>query len=369
MDADTLATNHRISHSTQSSQTIDHLPSTLISISLNGRRLTGKIDEAIRYHVDGYPLRQYLQHKHSWDNKVWDSIDFYLFGRHFKQLTPQEHTAHMKVVHDQQPLGKRRFQQATIKDPAFQLCPCCKRAPETQFHLFQCTANPERQTILSQFQRTVCNSVIHPVKYVLTAGIQHWLQDPTERYQPSLTEFPTHHYVNLLAALHEQESIGWHNTILGFLSKKWQIAAATHMSDSTQLNPSMGTDMIFRIIKALHTLTQSLWLSRTARLHDRNDEIAREIQSSEAAEIRYFHSNPQLLPMGDHHYCARSLSQLLCSSRSVRRRRWLRHIRSARASHLRHGLHQNNITTFFTAVKTPRIQPKTSGRHSPPPEG
>ncbi len=219
VDADRLATNHRLQQSTQSSPAIDHLPSSQISISLNGRCLTSKIDTAIRYHVNGYHMRQYLQQKHAWDDKVWDTIDFYLSGCYFNRSTPAQQTPHMKVVHDQQLLGNRPLQQSLIKDPILQLCPCCQTSPETQFHLLQCTANPERTDTLSKFQKTICDSDIHPVKYILTAGIQSWLTDPTVRFSPDVGEFPSHHHAILLEAIDEQQSIGWHNAILGFLSK------------------------------------------------------------------------------------------------------------------------------------------------------
>ena len=179
-------------------------------------------------------MRIYLQHKHSWSDTVWDSIDFYLFERNVNELKPSAQTAHMKVVHDQQPLGKRRLQQSAIDDPVLQLCPCCKTAPENQFHLLQCTANPERADILKTFKKAATDSKLHPVKYILSAGIQSWLTDPSTPYTPPLNDFPRHHHQNLFEALAEQDQIGWHNAFLGFLSKKWQSSAAIDMFDRNQ---------------------------------------------------------------------------------------------------------------------------------------
>jgi hypothetical protein len=55
----------------------------------------------------------------------------------------------------------------------------------------------------------------------------------------------------------------------------------------------------------------------------------------------------------------------LCSLHSVRRR-WLKHIHHARATKLRNGLRQTNLTHFFTAVKTPRLFPPRHDSPSPP---
>jgi hypothetical protein len=130
-------------------------------------------------------------------------------------------------------------------------------------------------------------------------------------------------------------------------------------------NLSRGNSILSKVLTALHTTTRDIWLSRNKSLHDCSDAIAKEIKSSELAEIRHFHSQPHLLPTGDQHYCERSLQSLLCSSYSVRRR-WLKHIRTARANKLRQGLLQTNISNFFTAVKTPRITNARNGSPSPP---
>ncbi len=90
VDADKLATNHRNQSLPQSSQTVDHLPSSRVSIILNGRQLTSNIDSSIRYHVNGYHMRLYLQKRHSWSDQVWNTVDLRLFGRHFTNSLRQQ---------------------------------------------------------------------------------------------------------------------------------------------------------------------------------------------------------------------------------------------------------------------------------------
>jgi hypothetical protein len=137
------------------------------------------------------------------------------------------------------------------------------------------------------------------------------------------------------------------------------------MFHATYRDPARGNSVISKVLRALHTATREIWLSRNKSLHDNSDELVKAIKSSEAAEIRHFHSNPHLLPTDDQHYCERSLTKLLCSSHSVRRR-WLKHIHHARATKLRNGLRQTNLTHFFTAVKTPRLFPPRHDSPSPP---
>jgi hypothetical protein len=56
VDADSLATGHHHQPLPQSSPHINHLPSSQITIKLNGLRLTSKIDVAICYHENSYHM-------------------------------------------------------------------------------------------------------------------------------------------------------------------------------------------------------------------------------------------------------------------------------------------------------------------------
>ena len=71
-------------------------------------------DACIRYHINGYHLRQYLQDKNGWSDSVWTEIDFATFGNHFRRMTPSNQVLHMKVVHNQLPLGDRRLRQSPV---------------------------------------------------------------------------------------------------------------------------------------------------------------------------------------------------------------------------------------------------------------
>jgi hypothetical protein len=237
VDVDKLATNHRNQSLPQSSQTIDHRPSSRVSIILNGRRLTSNIDSSIRYHVNGYHVRLYLQKRHSWSDQVWNTVDMWLFGRHFTKLTPSQQVSHLKFVHDQQPLGKDACSNRSSKILSLNSAPVA-RSPETQFHFLQCDRNLSREHLLSSLRRSVCDSDIYPVKYVLTAGLQHWFHDLTTAFLASITEFPSHHHVGLLRAVEQQNLIGWHQAILGFLGQSWHAAASLEMVHPTASNAS-----------------------------------------------------------------------------------------------------------------------------------
>jgi hypothetical protein len=130
---------------------------------MNGTRIQSHFDECIRFHVNGYHLRQYMQSKNRWTNSTWDEIDFESFGAHFRSLTSNHQTSHMKHVHDQQPLGKRLNRQAQVPDPTLEQCPCCKCQPEDQRHLLTCQSNPDAIAAMATLRQTILPTHdIHP---------------------------------------------------------------------------------------------------------------------------------------------------------------------------------------------------------------
>ncbi|KAI2512853.1 hypothetical protein MHU86_1642 [Fragilaria crotonensis] len=226
--ADHLATQHRKNGRFQSSENVDHQQDQRISISINGRRLTSQYDSSIRFHVNGYHLRQYIQQRRKWDDSTWEKVDFPLFELHFRRLRPSRQISHMKYVHDQQPLGVRRLQQALIKDPVLALCPCCNKTDENQRHLMCCSANQGRLKGWRQFRKeSLTKDDPHPFWYCLTEGIEHWTANPSSTpFQPDLSQYAPHLRDPIAAAVASQNKIGWENILRGFLSRDWRELAS-----------------------------------------------------------------------------------------------------------------------------------------------
>ncbi|KAI2497423.1 hypothetical protein MHU86_17081 [Fragilaria crotonensis] len=68
IDADFLATRHRHRGKLQPIERTDHHPEQQMSISINGTRIQSQVNACIRFHVNGYHLRQYMQSKNRWTN-------------------------------------------------------------------------------------------------------------------------------------------------------------------------------------------------------------------------------------------------------------------------------------------------------------
>ena len=63
-----------------------HVDAQAISISIQGTRITGRYEDAIREHTDGSYLRHYLSVKHKWTDSTWAWIDWYSHECHLKVL-------------------------------------------------------------------------------------------------------------------------------------------------------------------------------------------------------------------------------------------------------------------------------------------
>ena len=216
--ADELATGYRTYGILQSSSKIEHIDEQRCSMSINGTPLTSQFDECVRYHVNGYHLQQYIQEKNGWPDGVWNDDDFQVFGSHYRRLSVRlqitrmkiVQITRMKIVHDQLPTGERRLRQAAIPDESLCICPCCRHATETAAHLFQCVHNSQRGHHMLHLKSVICTSDIHPVRYLLWAGMDHWLSHGDDAlFHPPLDDFPPNFYPHLHGALEAQRAIGW----------------------------------------------------------------------------------------------------------------------------------------------------------------
>ena len=299
IEADSLASGYRTRGSLKSRQYCNHVHTQQCSISINNQRLTGQYDDIIRYHVNGYHLRRYLQEKKKWSDAVWDTIDVQAFGTHYHRLPLRQQITRTKFVHEQLPVGTRRLKQAPVKDPLLSLCPCCKASEETTDHLLTCSSCPQRLQHVKTLKAAICSKDIHPVRNVIAAGIIHWLEhENSVPFTPRLSDYDPVFLPILQEAIRDQVSIGWGNALRGFFSIFWRTAAAHDFYKPNKVDTASGDVRMRSIIHATHEFTRSIWLSRNSALHNQDDDNVGAIRDSDIAEIKFYHSKPQLFNTG-----------------------------------------------------------------------
>jgi hypothetical protein len=118
------------------------------------------------------------------DIKTQD-IDFYTFGKHFKELRPSHRGQHFKFVHDYLPLGQHCFLEASTPEAALKLCPCCRMEDETPQHFARRQSNKSFHSSMATLRSDILTSNTHPVRSLLYNGICHALQFDTP-YSPTI---------------------------------------------------------------------------------------------------------------------------------------------------------------------------------------
>ena len=179
-------------------------------------------------------------------------------------------------------------------------------------------------------------------------GIHHWSTGTLTPFNPDLSHFPRHLLPYITDSLRSQAEIGWHQAIKGYISTHWTILASLSMEPTAGPDNTAAGRRIKAILRGFHDHTRRLWLHRNSVLHSTDAQEMADIRSQEIAEIKYYHSNPNLLLSTDQHHCNRSLSRLLSSSAATRRR-WLRIVKRSFAELTKDGTRQTLITRFFSS--------------------
>jgi hypothetical protein len=146
---------------------------------------------------------------------------------------------------------------------------------------------------------------------------------------------PSHLNDSLQMAIEEQTQIGWHQLILGYMSKKWLWPSSMDTSKMGHLNLLVRQSRKHSVLKAMTLMVCELWLERNEVLHQHKDDKDHEIYSMESAELCHYHSNPNLIQSSHQCYCRNmTLNKLLQSKPSVCHR-WLKQVETARAAFLK----------------------------------
>jgi hypothetical protein len=167
-----------------------------------------------------------------------------------------------------------------------------------------------------------------------------------EEHKVELDTIPSKFQDSVNKCLIDQAAIGWDAAIKGYLSVEWRFKASLGPADGDNAHEGRGFQTIRTILKSFHDFTQAIWQSRNQELHGKQEMETKLIRQTEIAEITELHGHPELVPAGDRHYSEQPLGNILARAPSTRRR-WLRHMRSARRRFLNEGSRQPLMTEFF----------------------
>ncbi|KAI2494821.1 hypothetical protein MHU86_19716 [Fragilaria crotonensis] len=218
------------------------------------------------------------------------------FGRNLKAIPLNHQPAHLKFIHNQLPLGDQLYQRSPVKDPHLKLCPLCKELEENIHHFLHCHNNPNREKSIKLMVKTIPKDN-HPSRAAFASCLEQYLQSPGQPIQFHNEKFHGHLYETLHEAIEEQTLLGWHHLLLGYTSKKWLLLASMGTPKFGQIILSAGRSRTQVAIGAITRLVRDLRLGQNEILHQHQDDKDKTIYySMESAELRHYHSNPNLVP-------------------------------------------------------------------------
>jgi hypothetical protein len=160
-----------------------------------------KVDEHIRYHVNGYYIRQYMQSKNRWTDKTWTKVNMPALSRYKCQLQPKDQHWMIKLIHNQLPLGKKRAHVSQVSDVNLQMCPCCLRLSEDHHHFLHCGKNPNYKSSWSGLVTSLTNSDKTPLASFNVAFLDCIDQRRHNGPEPPSDGIPEHTYFKLFYLL------------------------------------------------------------------------------------------------------------------------------------------------------------------------
>jgi hypothetical protein len=251
-----------------------------VGITVKGVKVTSHILHQIRLHIQGSKHRKYLQDKHEWDNATWNSIDWKGLKSGFLSLGPLKRVKTSKSMHGWLNTGSQKSKISPDATESHK-CPRCLEPNETQEHLLQCRhvgAHKKRYDLVHPMMKQIRQNKLCPVQEVFTECIRSWLESP-ETSIPDVSSVHESQRELLKKAISDQERIGWHLAMRGYLSKYWSMAVAAnhHLKEDND----KGRAWVQKTVLQLWEFSREMWEHRNDVLHNTQLESSRMMRNAE----------------------------------------------------------------------------------------
>lgn len=210
-------------------------------------------------------------------------------------------------------------------------CPRCDAPVEDAYHVLRCPQLAAIQTWEASLQK-LSNWMLEvktdpELKDALIAHLRHWKQ-PSQLLTP--TTLPPY----LQELLQEQENIGWHNFLEGFVSIGWaEIQARYYIGIRSRRS---SRQWVTALVKKVWLVAWDQWQQRNEIVHQQQQPTQRQISRLDRQIQHQYKRGTSGLALHDHYLVNRPISTLMKSFTSVKVQ-WLHAIQMARANY--HGQH------------------------------
>jgi hypothetical protein len=187
------------------------------------------IVNAVCLHIQWSKQEKFLQDKHGWSDKAWNSINWKDFKGAFLSLGPLKCIKTSKSIHSWLNTGhwKSKISPDAIDSHH---CPRCLQPTENQEHILNCLnpcANKCRYELVYPMMTKIIQNPGCRVQQVFELYVRSWLAD-LEPPTLDISQVPIEQQDLLVWALEEQDLIGWDLGMRGYSSQHWGLASVAH---------------------------------------------------------------------------------------------------------------------------------------------
>jgi hypothetical protein len=138
-------------------------------------------------------------------------------------------------------------------------CPRCHEPNETQEHILKCHhigAHQKCYTLVFPFLKKITMNPLCPAQEAFTKCIRPCLESP-ETLIPDVSSAPESQHDLIQQVIADQEQIGWHFVMRGYISKYWQLAVS--VNPNLKEDNDKGEVWISKTIMFLWDFAHEMW--------------------------------------------------------------------------------------------------------------
>ena len=295
-----------------------------------------KIGLKIRDIPHSLPLRNYIQEKEDWTDKVFESVDWHAFEQCMNELSVHKRINVTKYVFNWQNIGhqKQLFEngRALQEERAARdmgQCPMGCGEHEDSQHYLRCTKLRDARAIDLSFgilQKWMKKVHTHPeLEVILMVGLRHWTEHNAPKTIWELDDGP--YRQKLEEAIYDQNTIGWGNAFKGRISTLWGDIQMEHYKskycDTDMPRHLSPTWWASKFLRQLLYMSLNAWWHHNDYLHD-HERKTKKMQERSAAveEMAKWYQDQQKVPATDQHHFARTFLDR-CTDTTAQIRLWI----------------------------------------------
>ena len=269
----------------------------------NGKEITDTY-KYIQHTQHGQGLKEYVQRKQNWQERETNSIDWNNLEGTLNKLTLSTLAQRCKMMHGWQNTGtqkkvilesKKTYDEWDEDVETVIQCPMCKQ-PEQQLHYTLCS----HETMITMRTKEIQKLQKALKKIDTYEGIIAIWTKSANQYPKQITTVQTNNIDKVVqTAIHNQQHIGWHNLLKGFISVNWSKVQQIYINEQQlEDNPQWAS----KAIEILQSYTLTMWQYRNNYLHGIDIKENRQIrleQTKSMIQSLYANHDRMHIPLQD----------------------------------------------------------------------